>query len=88
MPTPDKDDVDRLSRGKPTRAKIGSRRISHRLTQKERLLFEAATRQGFLKLPVTGIRPNVLNVYRLWCEAEGRDFILKGEPSSRPIEKA
>lgn len=88
MPTPDKDDVDRLSRGKPTRAKIGSRRIGHRLTQKERLLFEAATRQGFLKLPITGIRPNVLNVYRLWCEAEGRDFIIKGGPSSRPIEEA
>ncbi len=88
MPRPDKDDVDRLSRGKPTRAKIGSRRIGHRLTQKERLLFEAATRQGFLKLPITGIRPNVLNVYRLWCEAEGRDFILKGGPSSRSIEDA
>jgi hypothetical protein len=88
MPIPDKDDVDRLSRGKPTRAKIGSRRIGHRLTQKERLLFEAATRQGFLKLPVTGIRPNVLNVYRLWCEAEGRNFIIKGGPSSRPIEEA
>jgi hypothetical protein len=88
MPRPDKDDVNRLSRGKPTRAKIGSRRIGHRLTQKEKLLFEAATRQGFLKLPITGIRPNVLNVYRLWCEAEGRDFILKGEPFSRPIEEA
>jgi hypothetical protein len=88
MPIPDKDDVNRLSRGKPTRAKIGSRRIGHRLTQKERLLFEAATRQGFLKLPVTGIRPNVLNVYRLWCEAEGRNFIIKGGPSSRPIEEA
>jgi hypothetical protein len=88
MPIPDKDDVDRLSRGKPTRAKIGSRRIGHRLTQKERLLFEAATRQGFLKLPVTGIRPNVLNVYRLWCEAEGRNFIIKGGPSSLPIEEA
>ena len=75
-----KDDVERLSRGKPTRAKIGSRRIGHRLTQKERLLFEAAQRQGFLKVPVTGIRPNVLNIYRLWCEAEGRVFLLKGGP--------
>ncbi|MGL5020091.1 MAG: hypothetical protein ACRDBP_18295 [Luteolibacter sp.] len=82
MTKPDKDDVERLSRGQPTRAKIGSRRIAHRLTQKERLLFEAAQRQGFLKIPVTGIRPNVLNVYRLWCEAEGRDFIMKGGPAS------
>jgi hypothetical protein len=80
MPRPEKDDVERLSRGQPTRAKIGSRRIGHRLTQKERLLFEAAKRQGFLKIPVSGIRPNVCNVYRLWCAAEGRDYILKAAP--------
>ncbi len=79
MPRPKKDDVERLSRGQPTRAKIGSRSVGHRLTQKERILFEAAQRNGFLKVPVTGIRPNVLNVYRLWCEAEGRPFIVKGE---------
>jgi hypothetical protein len=78
MPRPEKDDVERLSRGQATRAKIGSRRIGHRLTQKERLLFEAAQRQGFLKIPVTGIRSNVVNVYRLWCEAEGRELVLKG----------
>lgn len=77
MPRPEKDDVERLSRGQPTRAKIGSRRIGHRLTQKERLLFEAAKRQGFLKIPVSGIRPNVCNVYLLWCAAEGRDYVLK-----------
>ncbi len=80
MSRPDKDDVERLSRGQPTRAKIGSRRIGHRLLQKERKLFEAAQRQGFLKIPVTGIRPNVINIYRLWCAAEGRDFVLKGGP--------
>jgi hypothetical protein len=73
-----KDDIDKLSRGKPTKSRIGSRRIGHRLTQKERLLFEAAQRQGFLKIPVTGSRPNVLNVYRLWCQAEGRVCIIKG----------
>ena len=77
MPRPDKDDVERLSRGQPTRAKIGSRRVAHRLTNKERCLFEAAQRQGFLKIPVSGIRPNVINIYRLWCLAEGRDFIVE-----------
>ncbi len=82
MSRPNKDDVERLSHGKPTRAKIGSRRVGHRLTQKERILFEAAQRQGFIKIPVTGIRPNVLNIYRLWCEAEGRDFVVKGGPKS------
>ena len=76
----DKDDVEKLSRGLPTRSRRGSRAVGHRLTQKERILFEAAQRQGFLKLPVGGIRPNVENVYRLWCEAEGRPFIVTGGP--------
>ena len=80
MPRPRKDDVERLSRGQPTRAKIGSRSVGHRLTQRERILFEAAQRNGFLKVPVKGIRPNVVNIYRLWCEAEGRPFIIKSEP--------
>ena len=74
---PSKDDVENLSRGLPTRSKLGSRNIGHRLTQKERILFEAAQRQGFLKLPLTGLRENVVNVYRLWCEATGRDFQMR-----------
>ncbi len=78
MPGSKKDDVERLSRGQSTRAKIGNRNIGHRLTQKERALFEAAQRQGYLKLPVTGLRLNVTNVYRLWCEATGKEFIVKG----------
>ncbi|MCX6919630.1 MAG: hypothetical protein NTX41_10075 [Verrucomicrobia bacterium] len=94
MPKPDKNDIERLSRGESTRGKIGNRGVGHRLTQKERILFEAAgvghrltqkerilfeaaKRQGFLKIPVTGIRKNVLNVYRLWCQATDRDFVTK-----------
>jgi hypothetical protein len=76
MPKPTKDDIERLSRGKPTRSKTGSRQIPHRLTQKERILFEAAQRQGFLKIPAAGIRPNVLNIYKLWCEANSKDCIV------------
>ena len=75
---PDKNDIERLSRGKSTRAKIGRRGVGHRLTQKERILFEAAKRHGFLKIPVGGIRENVVNIYRLWCQAEGRPYIAKG----------
>jgi hypothetical protein len=77
MPKPDKDDVERLSRGDSTRAKIGNRGVGHRLTQKERILFEAAKRHGFLKIPSGGIRKNVLNIYRLWCLAAGREFITR-----------
>lgn len=77
MAIPDKDDIQKLSKGKPTRGKIGSRRIGHRLTQKERILFEAAKRNGFLKLPLSGARPNVANIYRLWCQAEGLPCVIK-----------
>jgi hypothetical protein len=80
MPRPEKDDVEKLSRGLPTRARIGNRGIGHRLTQKERLLFDAARRLGFLKLPMTGSRKNVVNVYRLWCEAVGTECIVLGGP--------
>ena len=76
MSKPTKGDIERLSRGKSTRSRIGSRQIPHRLTQRERILFEAAQRQGFLKVPVAGIRPNVLNIYKLWCDAEGKDCIV------------
>jgi hypothetical protein len=76
MSKPTKDDIERLSRGKSTRLRIGSRQIPHRLTQKERILFEVAQRQGFLKVPVAGIRSNVLNIYKLWCDAEGKDCIV------------
>jgi len=71
------DDIERLSRGESTRGKIGNRGVAHRLTQKERILFEAAKRQGFLKIPVTGIRKNVINIYRLWCQASAREFVTK-----------
>lgn len=77
MTKPDKNDIERLSRGQGTKAKIGSRSIGHRLTQKERILFESAKRQGFLKIPVVGIRANVRNIYRLWCQAEDRPCIIK-----------
>lgn len=71
-----KDEVERLSRGNSTRSKIGSRQIPHRLTRKDRILFEAAKRQGFLKVPASGICPNVLNIYKLWCVAEGRNYVV------------
>jgi hypothetical protein len=73
-----KEDVELLSRGKPTRSKAGSRSVGHRLTQKERILFEAAKRHGFLKIPVTGIRENVKNVYLKWCEVTKETPVIIG----------
>jgi hypothetical protein len=44
---PLRDDVERLSRGEPTRQRIGSRGVPHRLTLRERILFETAKKNGF-----------------------------------------
>ncbi len=76
MKQADRNDIEKLSRGLATKAKIGNRSIGHRLTQKERILFEAAKRQGHLKIPYSGVRQNVLRIYRLWCEVEGHDCII------------
>lgn len=74
-----KDDVEKLSRGQRTNSKIGSRTVGHRLTQKERAQFEAAKRNGFLKIPAVGLRENVKNVYLKWCEAAGIAPLFKSE---------
>jgi len=63
-----KDEIEKLSRGKPTQSKSGNRGVGHRLTQKERILFESAKKNGFLKIPVSGLRQNVINIYLKWCE--------------------
>jgi hypothetical protein len=71
-----KGDVENLSRGLPTESRIGSRAVGHRLTQKERILFEAAKKLGRLKVPVAGSRGNVERIYQLWCEATGTECII------------
>lgn len=71
-----KDDVENLSRGKASRSKAGSRSVGHRLTSRERVLFEAAKRNGFLKIPHSGARDNVRNVYLKWCEATGETPVI------------
>jgi hypothetical protein len=76
LPKITKDDVEKLSHGKPTRSKAGNRSTGHRLTQKERILFESAKRKGFLKIPLTGLRENVENVYRKWCEVTGETAVI------------
>jgi len=81
----DHNDVEKLSRGKATRSKIGSRAKGHRLTQKERILFESAKRAGFLKVPLSGIRQNVIRIYQLWCGVEGRDCIIIHTASPHPV---
>ena len=66
-----KDDVESLSRGSPTKSRAGDRAVGHRLTKRERGLFERAKRDGYLSLPYAPIRDNVINIYLKWCEAVG-----------------
>jgi hypothetical protein len=70
------DDVQALSKGQRSKSKSGSRRIPHRLTKEERVKFEVAKKRGYLKIPLNAPRQNLINVYRLWCEVTGREFVL------------
>ena len=82
-----RDDVEKLSRGKASRSKTGSRGVGHRLTVRERAHFEAAKKQGFLKIPATGIRENVRNVYEKWCAVTGETaVILEPEDHSTTLD--
>lgn len=72
---PDKQDVERISWGKPARKKgTGSRGIPHRLNQEERQLWDRARQKGFLEVAGSGWRSQrrdapLCNSYRSWCDA-------------------
>lgn len=67
-----KDDVEALTRGLPTKSRVGDITVGHRLTKRERGIFARAKRDGYLSLPYVPIRDNVVNIYLKWCEAVGR----------------
>jgi hypothetical protein len=71
-----KDDVDSLSRGKRSRSRAGDRGLPHRLTKREREIFEVAKRTGTLVVPLVGTRANLVNVFHKWCEAAGIEPII------------
>lgn len=50
---PTKDDVARLIRGKPSRGKVGSRQIRHRLRNDELERLEVARSRGYLTITPT-----------------------------------
>ena len=71
--TPTKDDVARLSRGKASRNKVGSRATSHRLRADELKKLEVAKERGYLVTTPT-TRDALMNTWYLWCEATGIPF--------------
>lgn len=68
------DDVYRLSYGKRTSKRVGSRKISHRLNLYERSLLERARKSGML-FAINSVNKAALNTYFNFCTAAGRLYI-------------
>ncbi|KAJ1462736.1 hypothetical protein M885DRAFT_505785 [Pelagophyceae sp. CCMP2097] len=79
---PSKDDVTRISFGKPSKSKgVGSRGVPHRLNEEERLLFDAAKKRGYVTLGGSAWRSQrrdapLVNTWRSWCDAVSAPSIL------------
>lgn len=78
-----RDDVDRLSRGQPSKKKgFGSRNVAHRLNDEERAEFDRAARKGFLVVNgSSGVRrarkgSPLINIHRQWCDARAKPQII------------
>lgn len=72
---PDKQDVERISWGKPAKKKgTGSRGVPHRLNQDDRKLFDQSRAKGFLEVLGSAWRSQrrdapLVNTWRSWCDA-------------------
>jgi len=72
---PSKDDVDRISWGKPSKKKgVGSRGTPHRLNEAERAEYDRAKARGFVEVAGSAWRKErrdapLLNTWRNWCDA-------------------
>jgi hypothetical protein len=89
-----KDDVDRLSRGQPSKKKgFGSRNVPHRLNDKERNEMDRASKKGYLALAGAGNRRTrkgspLANIHRQWCDARDKpQIILFKAVSGRPMDE-
>jgi len=77
-----RDDVDRLSRGQPSKKKgYGSRNVPHRLNEQERAELDRAAKRGFLTLTGGGNRrarkgSPLANIHRQWCDAREKPQIV------------
>ena len=77
-----RDDVDRLSRGQPSKRKgYGSRNVPHRLNEPELAELDRAAIKGYLTVTGTGNRrprkgSPLLNSHRQWCDARAKPQIV------------
>lgn len=83
--TDTRDEVLKLTKGKATRSKIGSRAVPHRLTISERKKFEVAIQRGFL-ISKESDRENIKNCFIDYKRAEGFDPIVIENNNDFPFE--
>lgn len=85
---PQRDDVDKLSRGEAARTRgTGSRMIPHRLNVYEHELFKTAKRKGFLAVRGTAYRKErkghpLPNIFRQWCDANSLPCVIIEQDAS------
>jgi hypothetical protein len=95
-PSPTKDDVARLIRGKSSKSRAGSRQIRHRLRQDELRRLIVARERGFL-LTTPSTRNTLRNAWHLDCRARERPcvfvervnakYLLTGERDSQALRE-
>lgn len=77
-----RDDVERLSRGQPSKKKgYGSRNVPHRLNELEQAELLRAARKGYLSMLGGGNRRTrkgspLTNIHRQWCDAREKPQII------------
>jgi hypothetical protein len=88
-----RDDVERLSRGQPSKNRgYGSRNVPHRLNEEERQEMDRASRKGYITLAGTGYRRGrkgspLANIHRQWCDArEKPQVVLCKASGGRPLD--
>lgn len=88
-----RDDVERLSRGQPSKNRgYGSRAVPHRLNEEERQEMDRSSRKGYITLEGTGYRRGrkgspLANIHRQWCDArEVPQIILCKASGGRPLD--
>ncbi|KAG0571032.1 hypothetical protein KC19_6G206700 [Ceratodon purpureus] len=74
------DDVERISKGKASKAKTGSRKVPHRLQAGERTAYDLAKKKGYLVQRAVSRKYPLVNTYRNFCDASCRlcIFIQQG----------
>lgn len=89
-----RDDVDRLSRGQPSKKKgYGSRNVPHRLNDQERSEMDRAAKKGFVSLAGTGNRrarkgSPLANIHRQWCDARDKpQIVLLKATGGQPVDQ-